>query len=62
MGCLDWTKRRASKACFGCAGRKVRCDVLAVRFPCTNCRSASFKCSMKDRNAAGNTTLNKSIL
>ncbi|KAI1458982.1 fungal-specific transcription factor domain-containing protein [Annulohypoxylon moriforme] len=43
------TKRRASKACSSCSRRKVRCDVLAAGIPCTNCRSSSFECSVKER-------------
>ncbi|KAH0837077.1 hypothetical protein FOPE_04858 [Fonsecaea pedrosoi] len=37
-------KRRASKACHCCRGRKVRCDVVESGIPCTNCRLDEVEC------------------
>lgn len=40
---------RASKACSSCRSRKVRCDVLQVGVPCSNCRGDHFECAVQDR-------------
>lgn len=42
-------KKRARKACSGCRARKVRCDVLIVGHPCTQCRDNEFECTVKER-------------
>ncbi|CEJ91706.1 hypothetical protein VHEMI07399 [[Torrubiella] hemipterigena] len=42
-------KKRARKACSGCRARKVRCDVLIVGHPCTQCRDNEFECIVKER-------------
>lgn len=42
------TKRRASKACWSCRSRKVRCDALDTGMPCTNCRLDEIACALAD--------------
>lgn len=37
---------RASRACFTCRNRKVRCNVALAGIPCSSCSSAGLKCSI----------------
>ncbi|KAF5017654.1 hypothetical protein F66182_10404 [Fusarium sp. NRRL 66182] len=41
-------KRRASRACLSCRGRKVRCDVTRQSLPCTNCRLDKLDCVLAE--------------
>ncbi|KAL2678478.1 hypothetical protein Neosp_009224 [[Neocosmospora] mangrovei] len=43
-------KRRASRACLSCRGRKVRCDVTSRGAPCTNCRLDDVNCRLTESN------------
>ncbi|PLB44163.1 hypothetical protein P170DRAFT_313886, partial [Aspergillus steynii IBT 23096] len=42
-------KRRATRACCHCRGRKVRCDVMEYGSPCTNCRLDKVDCMTLER-------------
>ncbi|KAJ0155875.1 Uncharacterized protein HZ326_1820 [Fusarium oxysporum f. sp. albedinis] len=37
-------RRRATRACLSCRGRKVRCDVTRTSMPCSNCRFNLTEC------------------
>lgn len=39
-------RRRATRACLSCRGRKVRCDVTSEGTPCTNCRLDKVTCRL----------------
>jgi hypothetical protein len=41
--------RRASRACACCRTRKVRCDMVDVGHPCTNCRLDKYECEVPAR-------------
>lgn len=42
-------KRRAPRACGSCKVRKVRCDVVKTGFPCSDCRSEGYECTIPER-------------
>ncbi|RDL31462.1 uncharacterized protein BP5553_09671 [Venustampulla echinocandica] len=37
-------KKRSSRACASCRTRKVRCNIVAVGTPCSNCRHDEIEC------------------
>ncbi|KAL4736096.1 hypothetical protein BDV11DRAFT_211539 [Aspergillus similis] len=43
------TTKRASKACAWCHERKVRCDAVVLRRPCTRCQQDGQHCVMQKR-------------
>lgn len=53
-------KRRAPRACGSCKARKVRCDVVKTGFPCSDCRSEGYECTIPERKKR-RTTVQKSL-
>ncbi|EXJ75372.1 uncharacterized protein A1O5_02068 [Cladophialophora psammophila CBS 110553] len=49
-------RRRASKACYSCRTRKVRCDVVERGVPCTNCRLDGVECVLTSSRRGKATT------
>jgi hypothetical protein len=45
-GRLPLKKRRAAIACTSCHGRKVRCNVVLVGQPCSNCQQDQALCAL----------------
>jgi hypothetical protein len=52
----DWQphkfKRRASRACFCCRARKVRCNVTECGVPCYNCQRDDVACTVSKHRGA----------
>jgi len=45
---LHLRRQRAANACTECHHRKVRCDVSRSGLPCTNCKTDSKVCTIKE--------------